>query len=578
MTIEPVAQMRRIVDSGVPMTTRDGVVLRSLVHRMSEREQQPVVLVRNPYGEPLTRNLPIHILLQAGFAIVVQDCRGTGDSDGEFIPFEGEGPDTVDAIAWCASLPYSNGRVVTYGASYSGMVQLAAASEAPEALSGIIPVVTPDDYQTRLAYRGGALQLGQLTGWYTMKTLQSLMYRMQHGEDVRAELGAFRQHAANPWASVASGAIIDAPSVSDVLPTWRRWLEHDTTGEYWPSVSYRDRRSGITVPGLHIGGWFDLFLGGTLANFEFLRGSAATERARTGQRLVIGPWQHTDQSGTIGELAFGPLASAAGVGLEPAVAAFAAAAAAGGEIPGAPVRIYVMNSGSWRDEQEWPLARTAWNPWYLQPDASLAPLAPANDEGESVYEHDPANPVPMRGGQSGIFAGGLDGGSEWTAGPRDQRPLDARDDILRFTAEPLEADLEVTGPVTVVLHAATSAADTDFVARLIDVAPDGRALGVVDGIVRAKFRGGQDASDPVTPGEVAEYRIDLWATSWLFRKGHRVRLDIASSSYPNWDPHGGSLRNNAMLEPADRRTATQRILHSRLHPSHVVLPVIPSTA
>ncbi|KRA25297.1 hypothetical protein ASD65_13350 [Microbacterium sp. Root61] len=569
-------QTRRIVDSGVPMTARDGVVLRSVVHRTAGREQQPIVLVRNPYGEPLTRNLPIHALLAAGFAIVVQDCRGTGDSDGVFVPFEEEAPDTIDAIAWCGQLPYSNGHVVTYGASYSGMVQIAAASEAPEALAGIIPVVTPDDYQTRLAYRGGAVQMGQLTGWYTMKTLQTLLYRAQLGEDVGAELAAFRRHAANPWASIEARPLADAPSLSEVLPTWRRWMENDTTGDYWPRVSYRDRRGGIAVPGLHIGGWFDLFLGGTLANFEFLSAHAATERARTGQRLIIGPWQHVDQSGTIGDLSFGAPASAAGMGLEPAIAAFAAASAAGDEIPGAPVRLYVMQAGTWRDEQEWPLARTSWTPWYLQPDASLAPVAPTANDGESTYVHDPASPVPMRGGQSGIFAGGIDGGSEWTAGPRDQRPLDGRDDILRFSGTPLEADLEVTGPVSVVLYAATTADDTDFVARLIDVHPDGRALGVVDGIVRAKFRDGQDAARPIEPGETTEYRIDLWATSWLFRAGHRIRLDIASSSYPNWDVNGGSAHNNAMLEPDEKRPATQRILHSRLHPSHVILPIIPS--
>lgn len=567
---------RRTVDIGVPMTTRDGTVLRAVVHRTADGGRQPVVLVRNPYGEPLTRNLPIWSLLGAGFAVVVQDCRGTGESDGEFVPFEGEAADTVDAIGWCANASFSDGRVVMYGASYSGMVQLAGASEAPAGLAGIIPLVAPDDYQTRLAYRGGAFQLGQLTGWYTMKTLQSLLYRADHGEDVADLMARFRRHAADPWAAVASSAPIDAPVISEVLPTWRRWLENDTTGAYWPGVSYRDRRKGVVVPGLHIGGWFDLFLGGTIANFEFLRTRAASAEARAGQRLLIGPWQHIDQSGSVGELEFGAGGSAAGIGLERLVTEFASAAVAGGDVPGPPVRVYVMRAGRWRDEQEWPLARTEWSPWYLHAGGRLAPNPPAVDGGESTYVHDPRDPVPMRGGQSGIFSGGLDGGNEWTAGPRDQRPLDVRDDVLRFTGEPLEVDVEATGPVTVALHAVTDAPDTDFVARLIDVFPDGRAIGVVDGVVRAKFRLGMDEPDPVLPGTSQEYRIDLWATSWLFRAGHRIRVDIASSCYPNWDVNAGLPGNNGKTSPGEGVPARQRILHDARHPSHIVLPVVPA--
>lgn len=565
---------RRIVDSGVEMTARDGIALRSIVHRMADRERQPVVLVRNPYGEPLTRGLPIWSLLCAGFAVVIQDCRGTGESDGDFVPFEGEAEDTVDAIQWCATMPFSDGRVVMYGASYSGMVQLAAAGLQPTGLAGIVPVVAPDDYQTRLAYRGGAFQLGQLTGWYTMKTLQSLTYRAQRGEDVHELFARFARHAADPWASVASGALVDAPAISEALPTWRQWAQNPTTGDYWPTVSYATQRDRIAVPGLHIGGWFDLFLGGTIANYTHLRQEAANARARDGQRLVIGPWQHTDQSGTVGDLAFGAPASAAGIGLEQIVAEFASAAANGEDIPGPPVRVYVMNARRWREAETWPLPETQFTPWYLYPSQALSPAEPPVDGGSSGYVHDPANPVPMRGGQSGVFAGGLDGGSEWGAGPRDQRPLDGRDDILRFASAPLEADLEVTGPVSVTLYAATTAVDTDFVARLIDVHPDGRALGVVDGIVRARFRNGQDAAEQITPGEVVEYTIDLWATSWLFRAGHRIRVDIASSSYPNWDVNGGGAGNNAELAPSDRRVATQKILHSAAYPSHITLPVV----
>lgn len=575
MAATTVVTTRRLVDWAVPMTTRDGVTLRAAVHRMEERDTQPVALVRNPYGEPFTRNIPVVALLDAGFAVVIQDCRGCGDSDGDFVPFEHEEHDTLDAIDWCAAAPFSDGRVLTYGMSYSGMVQMAAAVNAPDVLVGMVPIVTPADYQTGVAYRGGAMQMGQLTGWYTMKTLQTLVHRAQRGHDVSAAMGALQRHAADMWSSIATSSLSRTPALSEVLPTWRRWLGEETRGAYWSELGYRDRRDQVTVPALHVGGWFDLFLGGTVDNFTTLRTAAATESARQGQRLIVGPWQHADQSGNVGEMSFGAAASATAVGLEATVAQFAKAAADGDPIPGPPVRIYVMGAGVWRDEQEWPLARTQWTPWYLQPDGRLTDAPSEVDDAASEYVHDPADPVPMRGGQSGVLMGGLDGGNDWTAGPRDQRPLDHRDDVLRFVSEPLEDDLEVTGPVKAVLHASTSAEDTDFVARLIDVWPDGRAMSVVDGIVRARFRQGQDEVRPVEPGAVHEYEIDLWATSQLFRAGHRVRLDVASSSYPNWDPNAGVLTNAGEVTAEDRRPATQHVLHDARHPSHVLLPVIP---
>ncbi|MEX0428941.1 CocE/NonD family hydrolase [Nocardioides sp. DS6] len=568
------ASPTRVLERDVPMTTRDGVTLRAVVHRIEDRTDQPVVLVRNPYGEDLVRTLPYDAFLDAGFAVVVQDCRGCATSDGDFAPFEHEEQDTLDAIGWCAALPYGNGTVATYGMSYLGMTQLAAAVDAPAELAAIVPIVTPADYHTGVAYRGGAMQLGQLTGWYTMTSAMALQRRAARGEDVGEQLARFAAHAADPWASVAEGPLADAPVVSEVLPTWRRWLAEETWGDYWSRVGYRDRRSAIAVPGLHVGGWFDLFLGGTLDNFTTLSGSAATERARRGQRLIVGPWSHRDRDGVVGERDFGPSASEEGFGLTAAVTRFLTAAVAGERIPDAPVRIFVMGADEWRDEQEWPLARTAYTPWYLHAGGALSPVEPARSE-PSTYVHDPSDPVPMRGGQSGIFAGGLEGGDEWTPGPRDQRPLDDRADLLRFVSEPLADDVEVTGPVRVVLHAATSADDTDFVARLVDVWPDGRAMSVVDGIVRAKYRDGQDRARPITPGEVTRYEIDLWGTSQLFRAGHRIRVDIASSSYPNWSVNSGALVDVGRAIAADNRPAHQQVFHDPAHASHILLPVIP---
>jgi uncharacterized protein len=232
----------------------------------------------------------------------------------------------------------------------------------------------------------------------------------------------------------------------------------------------------------------------------------------------------------------------------------------------------VMGDNAWRDEDEWPLARTRWTHWYLHGDGSLSPSAPGL-AAPSRYTHDPREPVPTVGGAT-LLAGAA-GGVAWQPGPRDQREVEARSDVLSFTSAVLAADLEVTGPVTVTLHAATSAADTDFTARLVDVWPDGRALGVTDGIVRGRYRDGSGLATPITPGQVHEYTIDLIATSQVFKAGHRLRVDVASSNFPCYDRNPGNGAPAATATQDDFVVAEQAVYHDGGHPSRITLPVIP---
>jgi putative CocE/NonD family hydrolase len=382
---------------------------------------------------------------------------------------------------------------------------------------------------------------------------------------------------ADPAAGYAHLPLRETPAVSRILPSWRKWLDHEEPGGYWAGLSYQDARARVTTPVLHVGGWFDLFLGGTLDNFTTLSRHAATEHARRGQRLIIGPWTHVDRTGVAGELHFGAAASEQGIRLERVQLDFLRGTVqAGGREPAGPrVTLFVMGDNVWRDENEWPLARTRWERWYLHADGSLAPSAPpAAAAARSHYTHDPRDPVPTVGGAT--LMAGVPGGMAWLPGPRDQRAVEARPDVLSFTSEPLSEDLEVTGPVSVTLHAATSAADTDFTAKLVDVWPDGRALSVVDGIVRARYRdaGGRRAS-PVTPGEVHEYTIDLVATSQVFKAGHRLRVDIASSNFPCFDRNPGNGAPAATATEADFVVAEQTVVHDGDHPSYLTLPVIP---
>src|SRR5215469_15838706 len=564
------------IEHNVAMPMRDGTLLRADIYRPAQGTPFPALLVRTPYGEPSVRTAPVLPAIDAGFAVVLQYCRGTGTSDGDFTPFESESDDGVDSIEWCARQDWCDGRVGMWGASYVGMVQLAAAVQAPSALKCLLPIVTPADYYGGLAYRQGAFRSGQLLAWYTMKSAQTLGYRALAGEDVSAdgpELAAHVADIANHYRYLPAR---EMPAVSRIISGWQRWLDHDRYDEYWREVSYAARRHRITTPALHVGGWFDLFLGGTLDNYQTLRAAAATERARRNQALIIGPWTHADQTGTAGDLHFGLLASAQAIQLERLQLSFLSACVDGGEpdLNGAPVKLFVMGDNIWRDEEAWPLGRTEWVRWYLHPRGWLSPAAPPLASRPTTFVYDPGDPVPTVGGPT-LINGGPDGGVSWMGGPRDQRAVEMRPDVVSFTSDLLTADLEVTGPLSVTLHAATSAKDTDFTAKLVDVWPDGRAIGVADGIVRARYRDGSGRARPITPGSSYAYTIDLIATSQVFKAGHRVRVDISSSNFPCFDRNPGNGALAATATEKDFVLAEQAIYHDSEHPSHITLPVIP---
>jgi putative CocE/NonD family hydrolase len=560
-------------NAAIPM--RDGVVMRAEVYRPARSGPFPVLLVRTPYGEPMSRGVPVLPAIDAGFAVVLQHCRGTGTSDGDFAPFASEADDGVDTIEWCAGQAWSNGLVGMYGPSYLGMVQFAAAVSAPSALRCLLPTVTPADYFGGLVYRQGALQLGQLLGWYTLKSAQTLTYRAAAGEDISADMPALLAHMTSMAADYDHLPARDAPAVSQIMPTWQQWLDHEERDEFWRDLSYAASRDRITAPALHVGGWFDLFLGGTLDNFMTLRESAATEHARRNQALVIGPWTHADQTGVAGELHFGLLASAQAIQLEQLQLTFLRRFVAEGqtELAGSRVKLFVMGDNVWRDEDDWPLARTQWTRWYLHSGGGLSAAPPGAGALPSKFRFDPRDPVPTVGGAT-LISGGPGGGISWIGGPRDQRVIGTRPDVLVFTSEELPEDLEVTGPLRVTLNAATSAADTDFTAKLVDVWPDGRAMGVADGIVRARFRDGSGLSRPVTAGRVESYEIDLMATSQVFKAGHRVRVDISSSNFPCFDRNPGNGARAATATHDDFVVADQTICHDAGLPSYITLPVI----
>ena len=562
-----------LVEKNVMVAMRDGVALATDVYRPAAGAPLPAIVQRTPYDKEavVLRNYALEVMraVQAGYACVVQDTRGRYLSQGEFHPFFDDGADGADTIAWVAAQPWCDGVVGMAGGSYFGATQWRAAGEA---LRAIAPFVTAADYHEGWAYQGGAFELGFSLSW-TLGNLAmgEAIRRHAAGRAAAGELDALIAAVDDTDALFARLPLVDMPAVAELAPYYAEWLAHPDYDEYWRAIAPRERWERATVPSLNIGGWYDLFLGGTLDNYVGMKRHGATPQARR-PRLVIGPWAHGDNVGWFSERGYGVRGAYAAVdptamhvrwfdhhlkGIE------------NGIDSDPPVRLFVMGIDTWRDEQDWPLPDTAFTPFYLHAGGELS-RGEAGDEPPDAYRYDPRDPVPTCGGPT--FLPGLPVAAN--AGPRDQRAIDGRADVLTFATAPLADDLEVTGPIELVLFAASSARDTDFTGKLVDVHPDGRAEHLTDGILRARYRNSLRRAELLEPGEVYELRIDLWATANVFRAGHRIRLDVSSSNFPRFDRNTNSGATIATDDEAALVVAENRIFHDAGRPSHVILPVI----
>ncbi|WP_063780562.1 CocE/NonD family hydrolase [Nonomuraea sp. SBT364] len=521
------APLRVIVEHDAPMPMRDGTVLRGSVHRRADGGPFPALLVRTPYGEGSFRPVPVTPALEAGFAVVLQHCRGRGSSDGEFRPWLDEGADGHDTIAWIASQPWSNGEVVMSGTSYPAGCALQAAATRPPGLKAVVASMTPHDFHDGLKYHGGALALGSAVNWGALQAMLGLTHAAEAGEDTAAGFRELLPVLADQAAAVRTLPVRDIPGI----PWWRDWTGHPERDAYWEDLAGTLRHDRIEVPVMHVAGWFDLFLGGTLENHR-----------RLGGPLVVGPWTHLPAGGA---LDFGFSASPQAIRLEQRQLAFLR-----GADTGPAVKIFVMGDDVWRDENAWPLARAVETRYHLHAGGLLSPDPPAS-AAPATFTHDPRDPVPTTGGAT-LLA------DHTNVGPQDQRDVELRPDVLSYTTGVLAADVEVTGPVRVILRAETSAAATDWTAKLVDVHPGGRAMSVTDGIVRTSTPSGT-------------YTVDLVATSQVFKAGHRIRVDVSSSNFPRFDRNPGTGR------PAAEATGADLVVqHQKVYPdSHIVLPIVP---
>jgi putative CocE/NonD family hydrolase len=436
-----------------------------------------------------------------------------------------------------------------------GATQLLAAMASPPHLVAIQPYVTASEYYDGWTYQNGALMQWFASSWSSGLTVDTLRRKASGLQDPKS------------WAEqlpVDSYRMLELPPVSALAPYFPDWVAHERDDDYWRPWKISDHYGEMNIKALHSGGWHDIFLKGTIQNYVGMRRASP---ARADQRLLLGPWAHAETSpeGKVGDVTFG---KSAVLDTDATILRwydYALKGARNEYATGAPVRIFIMGENTWRDEQEFPLARTRYTNYYLQQGA-LSTDAPATGEPEQ-YQYDPAKPVPTIGGRLCC------GNNQLPPGPADERPNEGRPDVLVFSTPPLAKDVEATGWVKATIYASSSAVDTDFTALLADVEPSGYARFLTDGIVRARYRNSTQQAEPIEPGKIYEYSIDLWATSNLFKAGHRIRLYVSSSNFPRFDrnlntgePIAGSVR---MIK------AQQRIYHDPQHPSALVLPVIP---
>jgi len=552
------------VRTEVKIPMRDGVELSANIFLPKAEGKFPVILIRSPYGKGNEKNGDGLFYAGRGYVLVSQDCRGKGSSRGVWEPFANERNDGRDTQKWLLEQPWCNGSVGTAGGSYVGFTQWITAPNAGDHLKAMFPIVPLVDTYGDGVYIDGALNLALMMGWGSMVALrpgeQVAMYSWSEQDWTRA----FRTLPLSEWDR----------ALGRKVQYLRDWVAHPHFDEYWAARGVRNQWQDITVPSCSVGGWYDIFSRSVIEHVNAVRAKSHSLDARKHQHLVMGPWAHgISQDGKVGDLNFGKESV---INLREMQTKWFDCWLKGdktGAETWPAFRIFVMGRNQWRDEQQWPLERTKYTPYYFhswgaantsEGDGKLITVRPGKEPIDK-FVYDPNDPVPTAGGCNLVGC---------PAGPRDQSEVEKRNDVLVYTSETLKTELEVTGPVKVVLYAACTAKDTDFTAKLLDVHPDGRPFNLCDGIVRASCRDSNSEPSLIQPGKVYRYEIDLWVTSNAFLPGHKIRVEISSSNFPRFD------RNLNTGEPFGTGTgfirATQTIYHDKERPSHILLPVIPS--
>ncbi|MBL0389186.1 CocE/NonD family hydrolase [Tumebacillus sp. ITR2] len=545
---------------GIRIPMRDGVELSADLYLPEAEGSYPTIISRTPYG----KNSDVTIAnskfyASHGYSVLVVDVRGRGDSEGKFIPYRNEGLDGYDTIEWAAAQAWSDGNVGTMGGSYLGRIQWLAALQQPPHLKAMISAVCPSD---------------PFVEWPTgVPTPHHLCWLF-----LTADRSMQNMHALD-WHSIYDHLpLVTMDELTGrEMPYWREEFEHVGLDAWWKQIAYQDKFEQLDLPVLHISGWYDDEQVGTPLNYIGMTSRAKGETARANQKMIMGPWDHgINRSSKLGSVEFGPDAV---IDLRARQVRFFDRWLKGEEngLDAEPnVSLFVMGENAWREESEYPLARTEFTRFYLHSGGSAnsrfgdgvlraeeVPGTAAGVAATDTYEYDPSRPFPFL----------TDGTSSQIGGPDDYAALEQRADVLVYSTDVLETDTEVTGPIRMELFAASSAVDTDFMVKLLDVHPNGFVQRLTDGMVRARFRNGMEREELIEPGKVYGYEIDCWHMSHVFQAGHRIRIEVASSAFPKYDRN---LNTGAPLgQTTEMVVAKQTVYHDEQYPSAIVLPIIP---
>lgn len=566
------------LERNVAARMRDGTILRADLYRPAAGGRHPVLLQRTPYNKEVLALTGLTLdplrAAAAGYNVVIQDVRARWASEGgPFFLYRDEALDGGDSVEWAATAPWSSGRVGAYGVSYMGGTAWQAAASGPPALRAISPTTAPHDFWRDHLWRGGALNWGLMVSWSLQAIGPGALLRA--GQDRPSflrlvdDIDAFDERVrALPLRAFAPAR----PEEDEFLPFFHETLRHPAPDAWTDSLLVAGRHRAVQAPALIVAGWHDVMLDGDLEHFTAMKSQAATEEARRATRIVIGPWSHGMFLPTVGDLDFGMRANGLLLDLREDLTSLQLRwfdrwlkDQRNGVDEEAPVKIFVQGINRWRDESSWPLARAKPTKLYLRSDRGLSWEQPGPTESPDTYSYDPADPCPTCGGSLLMPA-------VYRRGPVDQAPILSRADVLTYTSKALERDLEVTGPITFTLFAASSAPDTDWVVKLCDVHPNGRTFNVTDGVLRASYRESLSVRRALEPDAVVRYSITLQPTSIVFRAGHRLRVLVTSSDFPRYDrnPNTGELG----IDATALVTARQRVFHDADRASHLVLPVI----
>jgi putative CocE/NonD family hydrolase len=555
------------VELDVPIAMRDEVRLFADVYRPSGPGPFPVILTRMPYDKQSSYGMMPALgrfWAQQGYAYVAQDVRGRFKSEGIFGRVD-EISDGYDTIEWISKQPWCNGSIGATGESYYGYTTWAAAVGQHPNLKSIAPVnITPNLFERRFV--NGVFRLQAQGGW-------ALDMDGRDDEDVEA-IG---------WYHLPLISLGDKAGLSDAIYT--SWIHNPVLNTFWNERSFHHRYDDIRIPALYIGGWYDQYTKGTIAGWQGVREQSPSLETRQMQWMVIGPWDHesvstqfADHPEPLSKIGRVDIGNSAATTYGETLLAFFDYTLKGvdnGFDKTPPVRIFVIGDNEWRFEDKWPLDRMQSTPYYFHSDdsgqsaaagGSLNITAPENlsdQHQKDSYDYDPADPVVYN----------LDE-DIWSRARyiADRSLIARRADVLTYNTSPLSEAMELTGPLTVTLYAASTAPDTDFTAALVDVFPGGHAQLIQEGILRASFRESDTMPTPIEPGKIYRYEIDLIATSYVVQPGHQLRVEISSSNFPRFARNLNTGNSFGMSDRYD--VATQTIYHSADYPSHITLPVI----